>query len=320
LESNNTFAIPKPTKSELLVRKILRANNIHPKYGQIIWYTEYDKYTPDLIIGKKLIVEVDGKVHEIKYQQNKDRIRERALKNIGYTVFRVKNEEVQEKPALVAQRIIDKYMEIAGDDEQEITKITKLKKPLHYKPITREIDENLPIWANSFNKELNDGNWSVDFFKESLSRVHPSLIQNKSAMEKIILILYGLNLRKMKNGALDFEFSFNFLKKSIRILNDLFGKDSNVDIHIKNLLNTSAPGFFKNLIFKGGPNGNEGIVSIKDKDTLNSHIDNFNKYFSELGISVDPAEIIQECKATLRWFPQKDKMKYNWLIEWINTN
>ena len=42
----------------------------------MIRHTEYDKFTPDLISGKKLIVEVDGKVHEIKYQQqNKDRIR-----------------------------------------------------------------------------------------------------------------------------------------------------------------------------------------------------------------------------------------------------
>jgi len=130
LESDNNFAIPKPTKSELLVRKILRSNNIYPKYGQMIWYTEYDKFTPDLIIGKKLIVEVDGKVHEIKYQLNKDRIRERALKNMGYTVFRVKNEEVQQKPGVVAQRIIDKYMEIAADDEQKVTKITKLKKTI----------------------------------------------------------------------------------------------------------------------------------------------------------------------------------------------
>ena len=61
-----------------------------------------------------------------------------------------------------------------------------------------------------------------------------------------------------------------------------------------------SPGFFKNLIFKGGPNRNEGIVSIKDKDTLNFHIDSFNKYLSELGITVESEDIIQECKATLQ--------------------
>ena len=34
----------------------------------------------------------------------------------------------------------------------------------------------------------------------------------------------------------------------------------------------------------------------------------------------DRAEIIEECKATLQRFSQKDKMKYNWLIEWMNTD
>ena len=273
-----------------------------------------------MIIGKKLVVEIDGKIHRSKYQKNKDRIRQRALENMGYTVFRVKNEEVQQKPAVVAQRIIDKYMEIAADDEQKVTKITKLKKPLHYKPITREIDENLPIWADAFNKELNDRNWSVDFFKESLSRIHPALIQNKSAMEKMILILYGLNLRKMENGNLDFEFSLNFLKKSIKLLNEMFGEDYMIAIHLKNQFNITAPNFFKNLIFQGGPNIRKGLVSIKDKDTLNSPIDNFNKNLFELGIAVDRSEIVQKCKAILQWFPQKDKTKYNWLIECMNKD
>ena len=91
-------------------------------------------------------------------------------------------------------------------------------------------------------------------------------------------------------------------------------------IHIKNMLNETAPGFFKNLIFKGGPNKNEGIVSIKDKDSLNSHIDSFNKNLSELGISVDHQEIIKECKARLQKLNEKEKIDYTWLIEWMNTN
>jgi hypothetical protein len=56
-----------------------------------------------------------------------------------------------------------------------------------------------------------------------------------------------------------------------------------IAIHLKNIFNESAPGFFKNLIFKGGPNIDTGIVSIKDKESLTFHIDNFNKYLSELG-------------------------------------
>jgi hypothetical protein len=88
----------------------------------------------------------------------------------------------------------------------------------------------------------------------------------------------------------------------------------------KNIFNESTSRFFKNLIFKGGPNINTGIVSIKDKDSLNFHIDSFNKYLSELGITVERSDIIQECKATLQKLNEKEKMNYNWLIEWMNTN
>jgi very-short-patch-repair endonuclease len=46
-----------------------------------------------LLIGKKLIVEVDGKVHDKDFQKTPDRIRQRALEKMGYDVLRVKNEE-----------------------------------------------------------------------------------------------------------------------------------------------------------------------------------------------------------------------------------
>jgi very-short-patch-repair endonuclease len=70
--------------------------------SQVIWYTGCDKYTPDLIIGKKLIVE-DGKIHDREYQKTPDRIRHRALENIGYYVLRVKNEEIQNTPKAIAE-------------------------------------------------------------------------------------------------------------------------------------------------------------------------------------------------------------------------
>jgi len=142
-------------------------------------------------------------------------------------------------------------------------------------------------------------------------------------MEKLILVLHGLNLRKTSDGGndnLDFEYSLKFFKKSLNLLKELFPENGIMAaIHLKNIFNESAPRFFKNLIFKGGPNINTGLVSIKDKDSLNFHIDNFNKYLSQLGITVEPLDIIQECKATLHKFKEEKKTDYNWLIEWINT-
>jgi hypothetical protein len=134
-------------------------------------------------------------------------------------------------------------------------------------------------------------------------------------MEKLILLLLGLNLHKREDGSLDFEYSLNFLKKSIEILSGLFGEeeDNMAAIHLKNIYNISAPGFFKNLIFNGGPNINPRIVSIKDEATLNYHIDNFNQSFSSMGTTVERREIKSECNAILKKFDKEDNelSKYN---------
>jgi hypothetical protein len=134
------------------------------------------------------------------------------------------------------------------------------------------------------------------------------------------LLLLGLNLRKREDGRLDFEYSLTFLKKSIEILRGLFGEEEGnmAAIHLKNMYNISALGFFKNLIFNGGTNINKGIVSIKDEAVLNCHIDNFNKSFSSIGITVELREIKSECTATLKKFGKNEISNYNWLIEWMD--
>jgi len=101
---NLSFRAPAPTKSELKLMDALQSKKMSFKDGQVIWYTGCDKYTPDLIIGKKLIVEIDGKIHDQEFQKTPDRIRQRALKNMGYVVFRVKNEEVQNTPNVMTKK------------------------------------------------------------------------------------------------------------------------------------------------------------------------------------------------------------------------
>ena len=241
---------------------------------------------------------------------------------MGYDVLRVRNEEIQNTPDAIAERIIQRYFEVADNDDRRPTKITKLKKPMEYEPIPKEVNSNLQLWAVSFNKELNEGMWSVDNFKESLARLHPKLVTNQCAMERLILLLLGLNLRKREEGSLDFEYSLTFLNRSIEILRGLFGEEEGnmAAIHLKNMYNISAPGFFKNLIFNGGPNINPGIVSINDEGVLNCHIDNFNKSFSSMGITVERREIKSECAATLKKFGEDadELSKYKWLLKWID--
>jgi very-short-patch-repair endonuclease len=320
--NNSSFKAPPPTNSELKLRHILRSKKILFKDSQVIWYTGCDAYTPDFIVGKTLIVEVDGKIHDKEYRKTPDRIRHRALENMGYNVLRVRNEEIQVTPDAVAERIIQRYFEVADNDDRRPTKITKLTKLTDYDPIPKEITNNLQLWALSFNKELNDEMWSADNFRESLARLHDKLVTNQCSMERLILLLLGLNLRKREDGNLDFEYSLTFLKKCIEILRGLFGEENGdmAAIHLKNMYNISAPGFFKNLIFNGGPNINPGLVSIKDEVALNYHIDNFNKSLSSMGITVERQEIKSECSATFKKFGKEDNelSKYKWLIEWID--
>ena len=79
-DANDKFKAPPPTESELKLRTILRYKKIPFKHSQIIWYTGCDKYTPDLIICGKLIVEVDGKIHDKEFLKTPDRIRQSFTK------------------------------------------------------------------------------------------------------------------------------------------------------------------------------------------------------------------------------------------------
>ena len=319
IDTNDKFKAPPPTESELELRSILRYKKIPFKHSQIIWYTGCDKYTPDLIIGEKLIIEVDGKIHDKEFLKTPDRIRQRALQNMGFEVHRVRNEQIKTAPFAVAADIIQKYYEVVDADDKT-TKITKLKATAHHESVPEDIDEKLQFWALEFNKELNDEKWSANYFKESLKRFHPGLVTNQCAMERLILLLLGLNLRKTQDGiSLDFEYSSNLLKKGIEILRGIFGEEEGdaAAIHIRNMYNISAPGFFKNLIFNGGPNIRPGVISINDKFTLDSLVDNFNKNFSGIGITVERPEIKSECNAVLTKLNKDEVSTYSWLVKWL---
>ena len=88
-----------------------------------------------MLIGKSLIVEVDGKVHDKDFQKTPDRIRQRALENMGYYVLRIKNEEIQNTPDSVAERIIQRYFEVSDEvgekrRREKTAKVTELEKTI----------------------------------------------------------------------------------------------------------------------------------------------------------------------------------------------
>ena len=63
-----------------------------------------------LCSNNKLIIEVDGKIHD--YQKDHDRIRDDILNTIGYEVVRFKNEEVMSDVNLVMIKLKKKIDEL----------------------------------------------------------------------------------------------------------------------------------------------------------------------------------------------------------------
>ena len=86
------------------------APNLRFKRNPEIWLSSCIRYTPDFIIGKSLIVEVDGGIHHEFYRKTPDRIRQRALKNIGFEVLRVSNIEVIKFPKNTVDIIMEFFL------------------------------------------------------------------------------------------------------------------------------------------------------------------------------------------------------------------
>jgi very-short-patch-repair endonuclease len=98
-----------PTIYEKILGDRLRRRSIPYKSGPVIWFTRADYYTPDLVLGNKLIVEVDGSIHDLEARKTPDRIRHRALENLGYFIIRVRNERIRTDVDAVVEEIIQRY-------------------------------------------------------------------------------------------------------------------------------------------------------------------------------------------------------------------
>ena len=61
----------------------------------------------------KLIVELDGEVHDATRQRIHDQNRDTHLRSLGYTVLRFANEDVFKAPETVLQRILDEVQKLA---------------------------------------------------------------------------------------------------------------------------------------------------------------------------------------------------------------
>ena len=227
--------LPEPTQYEKKLGYRLAQRNIPYKSGPIIWFTRTDYYTPDLVIGKRLIVEVDGSIHDVEARKTPDRIRHRALENLGYHVLRVRNERVARDVDVVVKEIIQRYYETI--ELQKARPKIQIVKPDDYDLIPKLIQNKILEWSVSFNQLLKDESWTANYFKEHLTGYDSILVTNQSALERFMLLLLGLNLKTSNEGILDFEYSAKLFGKSILIVQEIFGEQGETaGIHLKNML------------------------------------------------------------------------------------
>jgi very-short-patch-repair endonuclease len=307
--------LPESTRYEKILGERLARMNIPYKSGPMIWFTRTDYYTPDLVIGKRLIVEVDGSIHDVEARKAPDRIRHRALENLGYYVYRVRNEQIDKDVGAVVEEIIQRYYETTdlGKSQPKI----EIVRPDGFDFIPKFIQNNIKEWSVSFNRLLEEESWTADYFKQHLPEFDLTLVTNQSALERFMLLLLGLNLRMNDEGILDFGYSAKLFGRSIMIVQEMFGEQGQMaGIHLKNMFNVSAPGFLKNLVFFGGPRINQGIISITNLQVLKTHIDAFNLHFSRYGVTVEEAEVKAECMHALKKVIEPNS-SFQWIIDWI---
>jgi very-short-patch-repair endonuclease len=304
--------VPRPTFYERKLASRLAANNIPYKSQPVIWYTRANFYTPDFVIGQKLIVEVDGKIHSMKHIMTPDRIRQRALKNLGYYVMRVSNDTIRINVKTAVKEILQQYYETV--DLQSYPKVEIVKHDT-YDSIPKYVQDKILQWAVEFNRSLKEELWTVDYFRVHLPEYDSVLVQNQSALERFMLLLLGLNLKTGEDGTLDFEHSAQVFSKGIEIIGQIFGEQgATASINLKNMFNVSAPGFFKNLVFYGGPNINPGVVSINNLNLLKRQISEFNRHFSSYQVSVEEDEVRDECLYAFKNI--ETNTNFQWIAEW----
>lgn len=88
-------------------------------------------YIADFYCHKaRLIIEIDGEIHNDLLVQETDRRREKDLKDLNYTIIRFSNEEVYKNPEKVLKEIEIKISEIQTIQKQNTPVTTESKSPL----------------------------------------------------------------------------------------------------------------------------------------------------------------------------------------------
>ena len=240
-----------PTKYAVQLARALHSKGIKIQLEPEIWYTSCNFYTPDILVNEDLIVEVDGPYHEEPQIKKNDRIRQRALENSRFLVYRFKNEEIVNSLDYVVDKIRSVLYEFEHNSDKRTTpKLIKMEIPETHR-MSNVPEYLIKAYSIALNSTLvgKMEKWSTSYFKEFLSQCDPTPVGNRCATERILFILLGLNLhlKKEPQSTIDFEHYSMLFDKSIGIMKGLFGETA--EIELKNAYNITATNFMKNLIF-----------------------------------------------------------------------
>lgn len=96
-EQIRDLLIERATPEELKFKKLLDDKKIEYYFQKIIRLPKGGFYVVDFYIPlKNLIIEIDGPYHQVTRQKFEDDIRTQNLKNMGFKIKRITNEEVNE--------------------------------------------------------------------------------------------------------------------------------------------------------------------------------------------------------------------------------
>lgn len=304
------------TKFEKFLALALRNKGIEFLANPLIRLSACIKYTPDFLIRGRLIVEVDGGIHDRDFRKTPDRIRQRALEKLGYSVYRIRNEVVASSPQRVTEEILQQYYEAfdaqIGQTRSVLSKAKDIENIITSQP---EDDQLLSVAIRL--KEYTD-KWNYEKFCAYLSEIDQNFLTNPCHTERLILLLLGLDLTINDSGKVNFENLLDFFMKGINIMSNLYG--DRAKIYLVNSFSVTAANFMKNLIFQGGPRIKPGIVVINNIESLEDHISRFNNCFSGIGVKLERDEVKSECLHVLERLDSVNREKYLWLSNWTKRN
>lgn len=169
-------------RAYMLLPKSMRAN---VERNPTVAFPESVAYYPDLFMAKeKIDIEIDGGYHTTKKRRSLNAMRDEVFKSNGYTVIRIKNEDVRVNVEFW-KRLVEGLEKIMEDRPEIQSYVNELRQM---------IDTTLHSWTEIDPMAYGD----ILFFDDCMSYVEDEKSEkrkrkNKDKIPQVLIIKYGEN-------------------------------------------------------------------------------------------------------------------------------